>query len=179
MSIIPIWLTNVKQLVFEINRCGDLIWQEDFKNHFTIPKHGNIRQKHIQHQSFIFAKNVDIKVKHLSPQNINNPEITLAWSNLMYLCLECHNRIHGKKDERKMLFDDDGNLIGLYDKWRWLIKNGKSQERKHRISAGATIIDSKAYATLAYTNDRMTYEVHSKDLRGVDGGSVLYSVKKW
>ena len=54
-----------------------------------------------------------------------------------------------------------------------------TQERKHRISAVATVIDSKAYATLAYTNDRMTYEVHSKDLRGVDGGSVLYSVKKW
>jgi len=54
-----------------------------------------------------------------------------------------------------------------------------SQERKHRISAGATVINSKAYATLAYTNDRMTYEVHSKDLRGVDGGSVLYTVKKW
>lgn len=54
-----------------------------------------------------------------------------------------------------------------------------SQERKHRISAGATVIDSKAYATLAYTNDRMTYEVHSKDLRGIDGGSVLYTVAKW
>lgn len=54
-----------------------------------------------------------------------------------------------------------------------------SQERKHRISAGATVIDSKAYATLAYTNDRMTYEIHSKDLRGIDGGSVLYTVSKW
>jgi hypothetical protein len=54
-----------------------------------------------------------------------------------------------------------------------------SQERKHRISAGATVIDSKAYATLAYTNDRMTYEIHSKDLQGVDGGSVLYTFAKW
>jgi len=54
-----------------------------------------------------------------------------------------------------------------------------SQERKHRISAGATVIDSKAYATLAYTNDRMTYEVHSKDLQGIDGASVLYTIAKW
>jgi hypothetical protein len=54
-----------------------------------------------------------------------------------------------------------------------------TQERKHRISAGATVIDNKAYATLAYTNDRMTYEIHSKDLKGVDGGSVMYTVSKW
>jgi len=54
-----------------------------------------------------------------------------------------------------------------------------SQERKHRISAGATVIDSKAYATLAYTNDRMTYELHSKDLHSVDGASIMYTVAKW
>lgn len=54
-----------------------------------------------------------------------------------------------------------------------------SQEKKHRISAGATVINSKAYATLAYTNDRMTYEIHSKDLKGINGASVLYTVAKW
>lgn len=55
-------------------------------------------------------------VKHLTPQNINDPEIALSWGNLMYLCLECHNRIHGKQDERKMLFDEDGNMIGFEEK---------------------------------------------------------------
>lgn len=55
-------------------------------------------------------------IKHLSPQNINDPEIALSWDNLMYLCLECHNRIHGKQVERKMLFDEDGNMIGFDEK---------------------------------------------------------------
>ena len=54
-----------------------------------------------------------------------------------------------------------------------------TQERKHRIAVGATVIDSKPYATIAYTNDRLTYEIHSKDLKQIDGGSVLYTVKKW
>jgi len=55
-------------------------------------------------------------IKHLSPANINDPEIALAWGNLMYLCLECHNRIHGKQNERKILFDNDGNIINVIDK---------------------------------------------------------------
>lgn len=31
---------------------------------------------------------------HLTPQNINNPEITLKLSNLKCLCKECHFKIH-------------------------------------------------------------------------------------
>jgi hypothetical protein len=53
------------------------------------------------------------------------------------------------------------------------------QERKHRLAAGVTAIDGKAYATVAYTNDRLTYELHSKDLKNIDGASVMYTVKKW
>lgn len=54
-----------------------------------------------------------------------------------------------------------------------------TQERKHRLAVGATGINGQAYATIAYTNDRLTYEIHSKDLKQIDGGSVLYTVKKW
>ena len=31
---------------------------------------------------------------HLTPQNVLNPEITLAWSNLQALCSECHAEVH-------------------------------------------------------------------------------------
>lgn len=31
----------------------------------------------------------------LTPENIDNPEITLDFKNLEYVCLECHNQIHG------------------------------------------------------------------------------------
>ena len=30
-------------------------------------------------------------IEELSPDNINNTKITLSWSNLQYLCLNCHN----------------------------------------------------------------------------------------
>ena len=30
----------------------------------------------------------------LTPKNINDPYITCGWNNLMFLCLECHNKIH-------------------------------------------------------------------------------------
>ena len=53
--------------------------------------------------------------EHLTPQNINNPEITLNWDNLMFLCLDCHNKIHGAQDNRKIEFDDYGNVVKIND----------------------------------------------------------------
>ena len=32
--------------------------------------------------------------KHLTPRNIDNPEIALAWNNLQCVCRECHAKIH-------------------------------------------------------------------------------------
>lgn len=54
-----------------------------------------------------------------------------------------------------------------------------TQERKHRMAAGVTAIDGQAYVTVSYTNDRLTYELHSKDLKGINGAGVMYTVKKW
>ena len=52
------------------------------------------------------------KIK-LTTDNIDDPEITLSWDNLEYLCLECHNTEHGNatpiRDE--LMFDDYGDLI--------------------------------------------------------------------
>ena len=31
---------------------------------------------------------------HLTPDNIDDPDITLGFDNLEYVCLECHNLIH-------------------------------------------------------------------------------------
>lgn len=49
---------------------------------------------------------------HLSPENIDDPNITVNPDNLLLLCNECHNRQHERftsKSEYK--FDSDGNLI--------------------------------------------------------------------
>ena len=32
---------------------------------------------------------------HITPENINNPEITLAFDNLEALCRKCHGEAHG------------------------------------------------------------------------------------
>ena len=33
---------------------------------------------------------------HITPQNINDPSITLDWSNLMLVCRDCHGELHAQ-----------------------------------------------------------------------------------
>ena len=50
----------------------------------------------------------------LTPDNIHDPDISLNHRQLEYVCLDCHNRIHGRfviADERRAVFDEDGNVI--------------------------------------------------------------------
>ena len=50
----------------------------------------------------------------LTAENINNPDITLNWNHLEYLCLTCHNQEHGAKEEgQRYKFDSNGNIIPL------------------------------------------------------------------
>jgi len=57
------------------------------------------------------GKVVHHKIK-LTPQNINDPNVTLNWDNLELLCQECHNREHGGASTAEgLMFDDEGNLI--------------------------------------------------------------------
>ena len=47
---------------------------------------------------------------HITPQNINNPDITLNWGYLEYVCRECHNKEHFGEAMR-VNFDFDGKVI--------------------------------------------------------------------
>lgn len=48
----------------------------------------------------------------LTPQNINDPSVSLNWDNLELLCLLCHNKTHGAgSTSDDTSFDKDGNLI--------------------------------------------------------------------
>ena len=48
----------------------------------------------------------------LTPQNINNPDICFSFANLEYVCLNCHNKIHGVcAPEEKIKFDEAGEPI--------------------------------------------------------------------
>lgn len=49
---------------------------------------------------------------YLTPQNINDPSVTLSFSNLEALCTECHIAEHGNESTANgLMFDDCGNLI--------------------------------------------------------------------
>ena len=48
----------------------------------------------------------------LTPENIDDPEISLCHDNFEYLCLPCHNQTHGSGTTPPGIrFDDEGNLV--------------------------------------------------------------------
>lgn len=55
--------------------------------------------------------------KYLTPNNINDPNITLNMDNLITLCRECHHKEHERNQYTRpcvsagLKFDRDGNLI--------------------------------------------------------------------
>ena len=58
----------------------------------------------------------DIMIVHhkiyITPQNINNPDITLNYDYLELLCQDCHNKEHHKdKTERRYEVDEQGRVI--------------------------------------------------------------------
>ncbi len=50
---------------------------------------------------------------YLTPQNINDPNITLSFENLELLCSSCHNNEHHSTDvtAEGLCFDSEGNLV--------------------------------------------------------------------
>ena len=62
----------------------------------------------LQQGLYVPAEIVHHKV-HLTPENINDPNITLNWDNLQLLCRECHARMHDAK-KRRYKFDQYGRL---------------------------------------------------------------------
>lgn len=49
----------------------------------------------------------------LTPENINNPDITLNWDNLELLCQDCHNKEHHSTDvtAEGFCFNEHGELV--------------------------------------------------------------------
>lgn len=52
---------------------------------------------------------------YLTPENINDPNITLSWDNLEAVCQECHNREHHERVPiaEGLRFTADGDLIAV------------------------------------------------------------------
>ena len=54
-------------------------------------KHGLYRAGEIVHHK-----------QPLTPENINDPAITLSWDNLELLCRDCHGKVHGSVKRYKV-----------------------------------------------------------------------------
>lgn len=53
---------------------------------------------------------------YLTPQNITNPEISLNWENLEFVCKECHDDEHLETHQRPALlcgFDEKGRPVNV------------------------------------------------------------------
>jgi len=50
-------------------------------------------------------------VTHLSPQNINDPNVTLSFANFQRLCQDCHAIVHSGQEPTRAVFDASGNVI--------------------------------------------------------------------
>ena len=70
-----------------------------------------------QHGLLKPAKVVHHKI-HLSPDNINDPKISLDPANLQRLCQDCHALVHSKNQSKpRVTFDEDGNMVWHDDEW--------------------------------------------------------------
>lgn len=56
-------------------------------------------------------------VTHLTPQNITDPNVSLAFSNLMRVCRDCHAELHSSEASYRprVAFDENGRVIPLGD----------------------------------------------------------------
>lgn len=52
---------------------------------------------------------------HITDENVSDPNITLNWDNLEFLCIECHNREHFSQEitRNDVKFDEKGQLIAV------------------------------------------------------------------
>ena len=48
---------------------------------------------------------------HISPDNINVPEISLSWDNLEAVCRECHAELHHQGFQRPYKIDSAGRVL--------------------------------------------------------------------
>lgn len=46
----------------------------------------------------------------LTPENIDNPKVSLSFDNFMLLCRECHEAVHGAGQKRRYSIDEDGTV---------------------------------------------------------------------
>lgn len=70
---------------------------------------GGLCERCLQKGLFVPGEIVHHKT-HITPDNINDPDITLNWDNLLYVCRNCHADIH-RKNTRRYKVDSNGKIV--------------------------------------------------------------------
>jgi len=50
-------------------------------------------------------------LEHLTPENIDDPDVALSYGNLQRLCVDCHAAVHAGQSAPRVTFDETGNVI--------------------------------------------------------------------
>jgi len=85
-------------------------WQQ-VRNNYSAKKH-HLCEKCLNNGLIVAGEIVHHKIE-VTPENIDNPEITMNEENLELLCRKCHGAIHGSK---RFSVDENGIVSPLYDK---------------------------------------------------------------
>ena len=77
------------------------------------------RQRHYVCEKCGQPGNVVHHVKPIDERNVSDQDIALEPTNMMLLCRACHEEIHNraaKQPRRTVLFDANGNVVGVKDR---------------------------------------------------------------
>lgn len=70
---------------------------------------GGLCEECLKHGIYRAGDTVHHKV-HLTPENIHDPSVSLAWDNLKLLCRDCHAKEH-RQETKRYKIDPLGRVI--------------------------------------------------------------------
>ncbi len=96
---------------FSRNLYGSRAWKE-CRASFILSKNG-LCERCLSNNKYEPGTEVHHKI-YLTPENINDPYITLSWDNLELLCASCHSKEHNEKYSplrEDVMFNAEGDLV--------------------------------------------------------------------
>lgn len=120
----PRWLHNRKTYldtlvdtegnVVVADNDGTFYWVDEYGYKVTVDG-DNVVPPRMCERCFKQGKLTPAKVVHhiewLDPSNIDDPNVTLSYSNFMRLCQDCHAAVHADQEEPRVEFDEYGNVV--------------------------------------------------------------------
>ena len=71
---------------------------------------GGLCERCLAKGKYVLGEEVHHKIP-LTPENIDDPNVTLNWDNLELLCSSCHSIEHNRKEKEVLMFDENGDLV--------------------------------------------------------------------